>query len=231
MKIKRSRLLKYIVVLPLLGIVAFGVYVFEAHRLAVEGNNIFAYRCNNVNPPLIAYKNSFLKFANCINNPNQCSTDEGVNFFGDYETGLQAYVPEETKWLNMEQSYMNQWDFKLFAPSYFKQAGEYEFKMYEGYRDDAKYILALSDQSQDPAILNTKQQDARNQRNKYAQLYFDLFNKTVGTKIWIKPFWRVDAPTSCNEQNMTIPDTGGSINWEGKPSPSPIPYWPSELSG
>lgn len=83
--------------LPLCAIL-FLVYIYKLRTLAVEGNKIFEYRCTNVNPPLIDYKNSFLKFTDYLKNPDKYSEEEVKSFLDGYISSMRAYVPEEDKW-------------------------------------------------------------------------------------------------------------------------------------
>lgn len=219
MKIK-----KVIIGIGLLVLLAAGFYLYKLHSLALEGNKLFAFRCTTVNPPLIAYKNSFLKFSDVINNASYKKyTDEEVkSFYEGYISGMKEYVPEETKWLDMEKSYMNRWDFKLIEPDYIKQAAEYQWKMYEGYRDDAKYMLELVDNGGAAEEITAKFNDARDRRDKYEQLYYDYSDKATAINDWRKFFGRLPVPEGCNEDNMRIPNTSGAINWSGEPTPTPF---------
>ena len=138
---KKNRIFKAFLSLLLVGVVLFGLYVYKLHSLAVEGNKIFAYRCTNVNPPLIGYKKSFLVMADYFNDPDANQDTDVGTAFENYNSGMRAYVEEENKWLDMQRAYMNRWDFNLIEPWYIQQAAEYQWKMYEGYRDDAKYLI------------------------------------------------------------------------------------------
>lgn len=85
--------------------------------------------------------------------------------------------------------------------------------MYEGYRDDAKYILAPFDDKKVTEENSIKQKTARDRRDKYLQLYFDHFGKASKIEDWRKMFGSVPLPGGCTKDNLTIPDTTGSINW------------------
>lgn len=219
-----KKIFKLLFLVLIFAAICFGFYLYKLHALAIEGNNVFALRCTKVNPLLISYKNSFLKFADYLKNPNQHTKEEVRGFFDNYISGMRAYIPEETKWLEMQQKYMNRLDFRLIEPWYIKQAGEYQWKMYEAYRDDAQYMLDLADQKLTSEQLNTNYPDSRQRRDKYNQLYFESFEKALKINDWRKIFGNVPLPEGCNKENLTIPNTSGSIDWEGKPpTPSPIP--------
>ncbi len=226
-----KKLFKIIIILVLLTAIGFGAYLYKLRSLAVEGNKLFEYRCTNVNPHLIAYKNSFLGFADYLKNHSKYSDEEGMAFFDGYINGMREYVKEEDKWLSMQSNYVNRWDFKLFEPWYVKQAGEYQIKMFEGYRDDAKYLVAGIDQKEMTEELTSKQKEARDKRNQYIQLYNDFFDKASEVIDWRSNFVSLPLPSGCNTENTTIPDTGGSIDWGNEtPQPSAIPF-DSERSG
>lgn len=218
---------KIIITLLIFGVIAFGFYIYKLHILAIEGNKIFEYRCTNVNPPLIFYKNSFLKIADSANNLKKYSADEVRGFYADYLSGMQKYVEEENKWLEMQKKFGNRWDFQLIAPWYLKKAYEYQWKMYEGYRDDAKAkldIFEITDFDNKKIVdeVMNRNTEARERLSNYSKLYSDLFDKAVKIKDWRKTFGQVPVSNVCTDENLTIPDTGGSINWYGQP-PSPTP--------
>lgn len=217
-----NKKIKILLSLIILFIVFFGTYAYKLHALAVEGNKIFEQRCLVVNPSLISYKNSFLKFADFAKNPDKYSESQVVDFYGDYIAGMRRYIEEETKWLEMDRKYLDRWDFKLIEPWYIKEGGEYQWKMYEGYRDDAKYILEPFDTKKITDETTTNQKDARDRRDKYSQLYFNHFKKASEINDWRKMFGSVPLPKGCTEENLTIPNTTGSIDW-GDDSATPSP--------
>lgn len=201
----------------------FGFYVYKLHSLALEGNKIFEQRCLVVNPPLIAYKNSFLGFADSLKNPNKYTDDQLKKFFYDYIDEMRKYVLEETSWLETNGKFINRWDFQLIEPWYLKQAGNYQQKMYEGYRDDARYILEVYDSGGTDEELSAKLSDARDRRDNYSQLYFDLSDKASAINDWRKIFGRVPVPAGCNDSNLIIPDTTGAMDAEPTPIPAKEP--------
>lgn len=199
-------------------VVLFGFYLYKLHSLAVEGNNVYALRCTKVNPPLIAYKNSFLSFADSLKNPTKYTDDQVKKFFYDYIDEMRKYVPEETSWLETNGKFISRWDFRLIEPWYLKQAGEYQQKMYEGYRDDAKYMLEVYDKGGMDEELSAKLTEAKDRRDKNSQLYFDLFDKASVIYDWRKIFGHVPIPQGCTEDVLTISSTFGALD----PSPAPV---------
>lgn len=218
-----KKIIKVLLIVLVLCVGLFATYAYKLHALAVEGNKIFEYRCTNVNPPLIAYKNAFLLVADMLNNPENYEAGSGETAFGDYVLGMRAYLKEENKWLEMQSEYMNSWDFQLLEPWYMKQAAEYQWKMYEGYRDDAKYMLATFDAGGWTEEIGEKFNEARDRRNKYENLYYEFFDEASEISDIRKIFGNVPVPEGCNEDNMTIPNTSGAIDWEGEEEPEPLP--------
>ena len=121
-----KRNLKFILFFLGLFLGLFVFYPYKLHTLAVERNNIYALRCTNVNPPLIAYKNSFLGFTDSLKNPGKYADDQVKKFFYDYIDEMRKYVPEETKWLETNGKFIKRWDFQLIEPWYLKQAADYQ---------------------------------------------------------------------------------------------------------
>lgn len=208
---------------------SFVFYCYKLHSLAVEGNAIFEIRCTKVNPPLISYKNSFLSFADALKNPNKYTDDEVKKFFYDYIEQMRLYVPEETKWLETNQNHLDRWDFKLIEPWYIKQTGEYQQKMYEGYRDDAKYMLEVYDSGGTNEELQLKFQEARGRRDEYSQKYFELFDRASKIRDIRKIFSNLPIPNGCTEENMTIPNTYGALDTKTT-EPSSVPINPEITS-
>lgn len=217
-----SKITKFFIILIISIVVIFGFYLYKLHSLSLLGNKIYEYRCINVNPHLISYKNSFLKFADFANNPNKLSKEEAFGFYDGYIFEMRAYIPEETKWLKMQQKYMNRWDYKLFLPRYFKIPFELETKMFEAYRDDAQYMVDIFDKKLTFEQINTNYPEPRQRRDKYNQLLFDFFNKFSEINDWRKIFTQVTSPKGCTKENETIPDTSGSIEW-GNKAPTSFP--------
>ncbi len=214
---------KILLSLFILFAIIFGAYAYKLHALAVEGNKIFEQRCLVVNPPLISYKNSFLKFADFLKNPDKYSSDEVKSFFDDYIAGMRKYIGEETKWLGTDRKYLDRWDFKLVEPWYIKQGGELQWKLYEAYRDDAKYILVPFDEKKITEENTVKQKDARDRRGKYSQLYFEFIDKSSRISDWRKQFGNVPVPKGCTEKNMRIPNTTGVLDGNDSLPPAVAP--------
>ena len=182
----------------------------------VEANNIFAIRCTQVNPYLISYKNSFLSLADYIQHPDSYKENDVKTFYNGYISGMRKYVAAENMWLVLQQNYMNRWDFQLFQPWYIKKAEVLQWNMYEAYRDDAQYLIDIGDQKivlKDPFSPNN---EVRDRRDKASEEYFNFYQQATEIRDWRKYIQYVPYPSVCNEKNTTIPNTSGSIDWEGK---------------
>lgn len=217
-----------IVVLCLL-VLLFGTYISRLGSFALEGNKLFEYRCQKVNPVLIGYKNSFLKFADYLKSPNKYSDKEAGSFLKGYMDGMKVYVDEENKWLVMQRSLLDRWDFRLIEPEYVQKAGDYQWKMYEAYRDDAKALSLMQDNPDSGEKLMADSKEARERINKYSDLYFYTFDQAVKISDWRKFFGRVPEP-NCREEDLVIPDTSGAIDW-GILTPTPEPATPLSPNG
>lgn len=217
-------------------ILCFGFYVYKLHALAVEGNTIFGNRCTQVNPILIGYKKAFLKYAEYMNTyPNSRYSDEEVmGFTKEYMSGLRAYVPAEEKWLAKELEFMNRWDFQLFEPWYMKQGSKYQYDMYLAYKMDAANMVMIMD---NPDVAKNVGLDtpnsARDTRDNAIERYFEFYEHAQQIKDWRKWFMHIPIPEECTEENVTIPETGGSIQWDRNiedSTPSGIPIDPYGIS-
>jgi len=207
----------------------FVICVVRLKTLALEGNRLFEYRCQKVNPLLIGYKNSFLKFADYLKSPNKYSDEEVKSFLDGYMGGMKGYIDEENKWLVMQRDLLDRWDFKLLEPWYIQRTGEYQWKMYEAYRDDAKALSSMADNPDSGEKLMADSKEARERISKYSNLYFDAFNQAVQIKDWRKFFGRAPEP-NCREEDLVIPDTSGAID-RIIPTPTPEPGTPMSPNG
>lgn len=216
-----KKLIKILLVLFGISIFIFGLYIYKLRTLAIEGNRIFEIRCTTVNPPLISYKNSFLKWADFLNNPKKYKEEEFMVFYEGYISGMRKYVEQENKWLEIQKNYGNRWDFKLIEPWYMKQAWLYQLKMYEAYRDDAQGILDIGDGKIPVEEVPLDHSEAREKLDDTKQKYFDFFNQASAISDWRKIVSNLPIPEGCNKENMIIPDTSGSIDWNGTPTPPP----------
>lgn len=210
-----KRKIKLVLVLLVLVVGGFGIYAYKLRLLANEGNDLFEQRCFYVNPPLISYKNSFLEIADMLNNPENYEAGSLTDPFENYIFQMEGYVGEESKWLDAQSAYVNRWDFQLFEPWYIKQASDYQLKMYEAYRDDAKYMLETYNNRGASEEITAKFNEARSRRDKYSELYHDFFDEALMIRDWRKILGSVPIPEGCTEENMIIPNTSGSIDWEG----------------
>ena len=202
---------------------SFGVYAYKLRSLAYEGNNLFEQRCLQVNPHLIAYKNSFLVMADMINNPSNYEAGSGAGVFENYIAEAKNYLEAENEWLSTQSAYINRWDFQIFEPWYIKQAANYQIQMYEGYRDGAKYMIEIYNADGATEELWNKMDEAKAKRDRYSDLYFKFGNEATEIFDLRKFLAIVPAPEGCTEENMTIPNTSDSIDWGESDEPTPAP--------
>ena len=220
-----------IIILLIIVVIVFGLYLYKLHDLALEGNKIFEYRCLNVNPHLIGYKNTFLKYADHMNNPDWADGDQMWELMNSYIDQMRLYVEAENKWLEMDKQFNNRWDYKLIEPDYIQYAGYLQWKMYEGYRDDALTMLDTWDHPEKAKIINdpTYVSEERQRRDEYSRQYYEFFDMAVQINDWRKFFAQVPIPAGCTQENTRIPNTSGSIKWQeegGESTPSSVPIDP-----
>lgn len=209
-------------------------YLYKLHELAIEGNKIFECRCLNVNPQLIGYKTTFLKFADQVNNPDWADSNQMMSLIISYIGQMKSYVEAEDRWLVMDKSFINRWDYKLIEPWYIQRAGYLQWKMYEGYHDDAANILSLwnhPEQAKMPTDSNYVS-EPKQRRDKYIDEYHTFFQQAVMINDWRKFFGRAPISKDCTKENLEIPNTSGSIQWntDSGSSPSAVPIDPYGMS-
>lgn len=199
-------------------LILFCFYVYELHALAVEGNKIFERRCLVVNPLLIAYKNSFLSFADALKNPNKYTSEEGKGFYMGYINGMKDYKLKEDSWIASQEKYMNSLEYQLLMPWYMKKGSEYEVGTYKGYRDEARYLLESVETGKMTQEMNDNFLGARKRRSDFVDKYNDFYDNFGKYIDWRMKFISLPAPVGCTPENQNIPDTSGELN----PSPEPI---------
>lgn len=161
-----------------------------------------------------------------MQNPGKYKDSDFVTFYTGYIDGIKKYIPEEDKWLKMQKDFINRWDFKLIEPWYLKQASVYQLQMYQDYRDDAQNIIDIGNvpDPNNQAMVDAATNKGLKIRDKLIQdsnIYYDFFDKASAIKDWRKAFEQVPLSKVCNDENMIIPNTQGSINWDGTPTPIP----------
>ena len=213
-----KRSIKLVIFFGSLILVGFLFYLFKLHSLALEGNKIFEERCLVVNPPLIAYKDAFLSFANAVKNPKEFTSEQAANYYVSYLKGIREYSPKEDEWLKTQSAYINRWDFQLIEPWYVKEAGSYQLQMYKGYRDEAQASVDAMDGKISNDEFEKRFAEARDKRNKYTDLYNGVFDKAMPIHDWRKIFGSVPVPFGCNDANLIIPDTTGALD----EAPAPV---------
>lgn len=87
--------------------------------------------------------------------------------------------------------------------------------MYQGYLNDALYILAIKEGKEE--FKSNELSKARDERNIAIEKYNDFLFKIREIKDWRKYFMNVPLDKFCTEENMKIPSTENAIEWEKNP--------------
>ncbi|MCX7955835.1 MAG: hypothetical protein N2593_01860 [Patescibacteria group bacterium] len=219
--------LKIFFLILLFCLFVFGFYLYKLRSLSIEASNIFGLRCTNVNPLLIGYKKAFINFGKYFR-PD--STDEeaklAIQYFKSYLSQMRSYVKEENNWLKTQKKFMNRWDFKLFIPWYIKKGSVYQWQMYQGYRDDAQYLLDIADgkiKIENIDKIKREPTEARIKRNKYIDQYNKFLEQLAKIRDWRRYVMYYGIPKGCTEENTTIPDTEGALNQNEDEPPNILP--------
>lgn len=210
----KLKIIGLVVVILLIG---FGFYAYAYNSLALEGNHIFDERCNKVNPLFIAVQNDYLAFMDYSSGRKQGTADDVAGSLDNYQQSIAAYLPAEKHWLDLENSYINRWDFKLLEPNYIKTPSDYQLKMYQSYYQGYSDVLKVfSGQITGDDMMKTIAADNQ-ERDQYTQKYFTSF--TVGQQLFDPRKWLVHLPpTTCPPENFNIPDTSHAAD-----TPTPVP--------
>ncbi len=208
-KISRKKILLVIFAVSISAVFIYS-RILQSH--ADESGMIFDDRCNNVNPTLISYKNSFLQMWQTINDNG--SSEKVNSEMDNYNKGIAKYLPLESEWLKKQSAFITRWDFQFFEPDYVKDLAKLQLEMYQAQRDNAAYTLNLFENPKEPENFNVsaakKYIDASN-------AYFEAYEIANKKDDWRKLLWKAP-PINCDPKNLVIPDT--SLD---KIFPNPVP--------
>lgn len=200
-------MVKRIFSILLISVIVFGLYVYKMRSVAMEEGKIFEYRCLNVNPKLNYYYDLLRKNAEKVKEDPKgfSASDEGLKLVDDSIIALSDYSEEETKWLEMQNKYMDSLSFKLFIPSYFKEFLKYENKLPEDYLNESNIWLKVNDGEIELQTGKNQIKELQQKRYKDNKIYFDFAKKFKEIKDWRKKIITVPMP-GCNNENMSMPD-------------------------
>lgn len=190
-----------------------------------ESQRIFDDMCNNINPTLIAYKNSYLQMWNLMKSNG--SENDVMAKMQDYINGIKKYIPLENTWLKKDSVFIDRWDFQLFQPTYMKNLAKLQIAMYQAQRDDAQGILNLYLTPQTQPNFDLAASVAQKVRDT-TSAYFAASDAASKMKDWRKLLWR-EPPVDCPEQNLNIPQTDIQTI-TATPTPTPIMVPSSDTS-
>lgn len=218
----KNKIFKVFLILIGISILIFGVYLYKLHSLSIIGNKIYEYRCTNVNPPRIAYKNSYLKYIDYTKFPEKYKKEDLQTFIGDYISEMRKYVAEENNWIEKQNSFINRLDYKLIEPWYFKKFFDYQMEMTKYYLNDAQSILNLWDKKISSDELMSNYDEIRKQQDDAVHKYNDFYDQLDTLFDWRKKIIIVPTPKGCTEENTTIPSTYGAFDWQIPPESTKV---------
>lgn len=236
---KLKKIFNYFLILLAIVAIFFAYYLYKLRTLAIEGNRIFGLRCKNVNPLLIRYKKLFLKYSDYVNkflqqgSLNDQDKYQLVKYFKNYLEKMEEYTKAEKNWLAVQKKFMERWDFKLFFPWYMKKGIQYQYEVYQGYLNDALYILDIKNGKVKFKPPSEKGTEVRQKLNNAIERYNQfILEELSGIRDWRRYVMNVPLDSLCTKENMTIPDTTNSINFEGETiiQPTTIPIDPDKTS-
>lgn len=192
-------------------VVAIGLWGYsrELQYLANEGQVLFDARCNEVNPPLIAYKNAYIEWMQMFKEPEKYSQEQFIDRMNAYLNGMNTYLPRETEWLGKQSEYVNRWDFQLFQPAYMKDLSRKQLAMYESYKYQAQQIvktLSYADGTGRTELPDDVDRTAAKKMLDASDQYFAAYDEASANRHWTMRLWK-NPPSNCPDENLDIPDT------------------------
>ena len=203
---KKSKLIVLFVGIAFLVVI---LYAVKLRSVGAEGNKIYEERCLNVNPHLIAYKQSFLDFADAAKSFKE---SDGADYLVKYINEMKLYVPEENKWIEKQEKYISSWGFTYLMPDFMKQAAFYQLEMYKAYRDEAQILTGSIDKKGLSEDFVEKFKEARERKAKYVNLYNELYTERSAKFDIRMIFISQPTPSGCTKENTIIPSTSGALD-------------------
>jgi len=217
-----KKILKVFIIILVFTFVSIFLYskILQAH--ADEGGKLFDERCNNVNPALIAYKNSYLQMWNIIYGKTKYPQDALLNKLTEYVNGIKKYLPLENDWIQKESAYINRWDFQLFEPDYVKRLANLQVEMYKSQKNSDQEVIRIAE---NPASGERFDSSLTDKFKKASEDYFKAHDEASKKSDWRKFLWKEPA-INCPEENLHIPETDFQSILA---TPAPIPNF--DVSG
>lgn len=205
MKLLQRRYSRLLIIIPILGVLLFGAYIYTYQRLITEGSLLADEHCIKINPLIIARKNSYLEEMRLIQ--ASASADELQKSLQDYLASSNSYLKEESIWLNKQRKYLDGKIYKLLIPSYIQSAAEDQYQMYEAEHKSSFYtsqVFTATDQEQQIDLMNKIIEEGSKSKDA-GDRYNSAWERNKGKTDWRFEFVKIP-DSKCPAENFDIPN-------------------------
>lgn len=217
----RNNILALGIIVLFLGFALYiGITIFLYQNVINQGSALADKQCLNVNPLIIARKESYIKSIQDIQETE--NIDGYLEESKNYIRISKEFIKTQNKWIEEQEALMNRWDYKLLMPAEIKELGRLQIRSRKAEVISSKTILKLFEAKDDASredLLKIvfKQTEIANEAD---NAYEELWNK--GQKpSWIDDF--ISIPTSkCPQENLNIPDVNDTLFPADEPGDGPL---------
>lgn len=209
---KSKPILKFTVLVLVIVVGLFAGYIFNFQRLINEGSNLADEHCIKVNPLIIDRKNKYLEQYNMMMTDSGTS-EEFLKVFDDYFVISEKYQQEEGKWLQKQRVYLDSWLFNAMMPQFTKDAGKFQYEMYEADYKSANYLTQSYKEvdKEKQKELSDKVISETAKSKESGDKYNELWDREGNNGSWVYRFIKVPI-SKCPSENYNIPDLHDLFN-------------------
>ncbi len=209
---KSFPIFKIIILLIIVSLGVFAAYIFKFQQIINEGSELADEHCIKVNPLIIDRKNKYLEQYNMMMTDSG-TKEEFQKVFDDYFVISDKYQQEEGKWLPKQRAFLDGWLFNNIMPQFTKDAGKYQYEMYEAEYKSALYLSQLYKEldKEKQKELSDKSLSETAKSKESGDKYNDLWDREGNNGSWVYRFIKIPVP-KCPKENYNIPDLHDLFN-------------------
>lgn len=187
-----------------LSVALFVGYLVKYQQVVTEGSLLVDEHCIKINPLIIERKNRYIDQYNLL--LASASAELYLAALDKYKEASKAYIKDEQIWLTKQRKYLDGLWFNLLILSYIKEAGNYQYDLYEAEYNSSRYLMDGFDAVDlDKQLESSKKAIEETERSKEAgDKYKMVFEREKGSVDWHYYFVKVP-PSKCPPENYNIP--------------------------
>lgn len=196
--------IKYLIFLPILGLLLFASYMFKYQQLVNEGSALAEEHCLKVNPVIEIKQQKALKYFNTI--VSSSSAESSVRLTStEFSKSAQDVVNVSSDWMKKQKEFLDRWDFQFFTSKEIKDLFYAQYDKYLADIDGNKFVVEYFNYFEDPTIRQRFEESIK--RQVQTQLVLDEALKTAGKRSDIRWYFTKVPVSKCDlkEDYPSIP--------------------------